>query len=100
MAAAATSGGPRTTEGESMSIPSNSEILAMLDRLDKEIADDLETESLDFKPWTGSKDDKKVAVEYAVCFANARGGVVVFGVADRTRGRAAAIHGAKGYKLD
>ena len=37
----------------------------------------------------------KLAVEYAVCFANAQGGVVVFGVADRTRGRAAAIHGPR-----
>jgi len=83
-----------------MSIPSNSQILAMLDRLDKEIADDLETEFLDFKPWTGSKDDMKVAVEYAVCFANAQGGVIVFGVADRARGRATAIHGVKGYILD
>jgi ATP-dependent DNA helicase RecG len=42
----------------------------------------------------------KIAVEYAACFANAEGGVVVFGVADRTRGRAKAIHGASGYDLD
>lgn len=42
----------------------------------------------------------RVAVEYAVCLANADGGVVVFGVADKTRGRTAAIHGARGYDLD
>ncbi|HTO02227.1 MAG TPA: RNA-binding domain-containing protein, partial [Opitutus sp.] len=83
-----------------MSIPTNSEILALLDRLANEAADDLESQWLDFKPWTDAKSDMKVAVEYAVCFANADGGVVVFGVADRTRGRAAAIHGAKGYNLD
>ena len=71
-----------------MSIPTNSEILALLDRLDTVVADDLETQWLDFKPWTSPKDDMKVAVEYAVCFANAQGGVVVFGVADRIRGRA------------
>ena len=71
-----------------MSIPTNSEILALLDRLDTVVADDLETQRLDFKPWTSPKDDMKVAVEYAVCFANAQGGVVVFGVADRIRGRA------------
>jgi ATP-dependent DNA helicase RecG len=83
-----------------MSIPTNSEILALLDRLDTEIADDLETLWLDFKPWTGPKQDMKVAVEYAACFANAQGGVVVFGVADKVRGRSAAIHGAQGYDLD
>ncbi len=83
-----------------MSIPTNSEILALLDRLDILVADDLETQWLDFKPWTSPKDDMKVAVEYAVCFANAQGGVVVFGVADRIRGRIAAIHGARGYDLD
>ena len=42
----------------------------------------------------------RIAVEYAACLANGEGGVVVFGVADRTRGRAKAIHGASGYDLD
>lgn len=83
-----------------MSIPTNDEILALLERLDTGIADDLETQWLDFKPWLGPKDDMRLAVEYAVCFANAQGGVMVFGVADRVRSRAAAIHGAKGYDLD
>jgi ATP-dependent DNA helicase RecG len=83
-----------------MSIPTNAEILALLDRLDAEVADDLETQWLDFKPWTGPRDDMRVAVEYAACFANAQGGVIVFGIADRTRGRASAIHGARGYDLD
>jgi ATP-dependent DNA helicase RecG len=41
-----------------------------------------------------------VAVEYAVCFANAEGGAIVFGVADRIRGRAAAVHGVRGHDLD
>jgi len=45
----------------------------------------LDTQWLDFKPWQGPKEDMKIAVEYAACFANAEGGVVVFGVADRTR---------------
>ncbi|MBI4622815.1 MAG: ATP-binding protein [Verrucomicrobia bacterium] len=83
-----------------MSIPTNAEILILLDRLNTETADDLESQWLDFKPWTDAKADMKVAVEYAACFANAEGGVVVFGVADRTRDRAAAIHGAKGCDLD
>jgi len=83
-----------------MSIPTNDEILTLLNRLAHDVADDMETLWLDFKPWQGPKEDMKVAVEYAVAFANAEGGVIVFGVADRTRGRAAAIHGATGYDLD
>ena len=46
------------------------------------------------------RDDLKLACEYACCFANGAGGVVVFGVADKVRGRRQAIHGAKGYDLD
>jgi len=84
----------------SMGIPTNDEVLALLDRLKSVTADDLESQWLDFKPWQRPKDDMKIAVEYAACFANAEGGVVVFGVADRTRGRAKAIHGASGYDLD
>ena len=83
-----------------MTIPATQDLLAVLDRLESATADDLETQWLDFKPWQGVKDDMKVAVEYAACFANGEGGVVVFGVADRTRGRAKAIHGASGYDLD
>lgn len=83
-----------------MSIPSNEDILALLDQLAIGTADDLESQWIDFKPWTDSKAAMKEAVEYAVCFANAEGGVVVFGVADKVRGRSAAIHGADGYSLD
>ncbi|HEY3569790.1 MAG TPA: ATP-binding protein [Thermoanaerobaculia bacterium] len=83
-----------------MTIPATPDLLAILDRLESATADDLETQWLDFKPWQGGKEDMKVAVEYAACFANGEGGVVVFGVADRTRGRAKAIHGACGYDLD
>lgn len=78
-------------------LPSNSDLLALLARLDEVSADALESERLDFKPWTGTREDMKVAVEYAVCFANAGGGVVVFGVDDKPVGRMKAIHGAKGY---
>jgi ATP-dependent DNA helicase RecG len=83
-----------------MSIPTNDEIIRLLDRLENETADDLETQWLEFKPWRNPKDDMEVATEYAVCLANAEGGVIVFGVADRTRGRTNAIHGASGYDLD
>lgn len=81
-------------------LPSNSDLLTLLARLDEVSADALESEWLDFKPWTGTKEDMKVAVEYAVCFANAGGGVVVFGVDDKPVGRMKAIHGAKGYDLE
>lgn len=83
-----------------MNLPSNIDIAALLDRLENETADQLESDHLDFKPWTSPKDDLKVAVEYAVCFANADGGVVVFGVDDKKIGRAGAIHGTRGYDLD
>jgi len=79
---------------------SNSDLLALLVRLDEAPADALESEVLDFKPWSSPKGDLKVAVEYAVCFANAGGGVVLFGVDDKQVGRAKAIHGARGYDLE
>ncbi|HEY4573001.1 MAG TPA: ATP-binding protein, partial [Thermoanaerobaculia bacterium] len=91
---------PLRIDPDEMTIPSSHDLLALLDRLERETADDLETQWLDFKPWQGAKEDMKVAVEYAACFANAEGGAVVFGVADRTRGRAKAIHGTSGYDLD
>lgn len=81
-------------------ILSNAELLATLDRLSEVPADALEGPSLDFKPWNDPKTCMKLAVEYAICFANADGGVIVFGVADGVRGRAEAIHGARGYDLD
>lgn len=83
-----------------MSLPSASDLLALLDRLETHIADDLESDQLDFKPSLGPKEDLKVACENAVCFANAGGGVVVFGVADKLKGCARAIHGAQGHDLD
>ncbi len=81
-------------------LPAADDILALLAKLDEHIADALESEHLDFKPSQGAKEDLKVACEYAVCFANAGGGVVVFGVADKVRGRAAAIQGTQGHDVD
>lgn len=83
-----------------MSIPTRDDILALLDQFAGHIADDLESEHLDFKPSHGPKEDLKVACEYAVCFANAGGGVVVFGVADKVKGRAQAIQGTQGHDVD
>ena len=64
-----------------MPVPDTAEVSRLLDQLGNRIADDLESEFLDFKPWQGPKDDLKLACEYAACFANAGGGVVVFGAA-------------------
>lgn len=84
-----------------MGIPTNAEILAMLDQLDRgKTADDLESQWLDFKPWSSAKEDMKVAIEYSVCFTNAEGGALVFGVKDRTQGRQQAIQGAGKCDID
>ncbi len=86
--------------GFNVTIPRNEDILKLLDQLDSCTADHLESQWLDFKPWEGVKESMRVAVEYAVCFANAGGGVVVFGVTDQVRGRAEAIHGVGSYDID
>lgn len=83
-----------------MSIPDSAQIIALLDRLNDVPADDLESQYLDFKPWEDAKAALKFACEYAACFANADGGVLVFGVADKVVGKAQAIVGAKGYDPD
>src|SRR5947209_5115285 len=68
-----------------MAIPTNEEILSALGRLDSKVADDLETQWLEVKPWQGSKEDMKVAVAYAACLANAEGGEVAGGRRPRPR---------------
>src|SRR6266404_2897763 len=83
-----------------MAVPTNADIHALLEHLNTSVADDLETQWIEFKPWNNPRDEMKVAIEYVVCFANAEGGVIVFGVADRTRGRTAALHGVSNYNLD
>ena len=81
-------------------IPSPETILQLLDRLEEVVADNLETEVLDFKRWRGAKESLAEAVEMAICFANAEGGVIVFGVNDRVRGRDKAVIGCERYDLD
>lgn len=83
-----------------MSSPTDTEILALLDHLDSEVADDLENQWLEFKPWQDQKTALREAFEYTACFASAEGGVLVFGVMDRTKGRANAIRGAGRYDID
>lgn len=76
---------------------SDPEIRDLLARLDGAPADAMESETVEFKPWVAARDARKSQVrilrEAAVAIANARGGVLVLGVADRKRTRAEAIHG-------
>ena len=73
------------------------DIRKVLTRLDGAPADALESETLEFKPWSAARDAYKRQIrtlrEAAVAIANAHGGVLVLGVADRKRTRADAIHG-------
>jgi ATP-dependent DNA helicase RecG len=82
-------------------VPTKEEILKLLDKLDDQCADDLETEELEFKPWNRDiKSNQKCAREYSVCFANAKGGIIVFGIEDKIKGRTKAIRGCIGYDVD
>jgi ATP-dependent DNA helicase RecG len=81
-------------------IPSDEIILQLLDRLDEVPVDALESEVLDFKRWEGANNSLSEAVELAVCFANAEGGLSVFGVKDRVKGRASAVTGCERYDLN
>ncbi len=42
-----------------MPIPTNAEILTRLDRLNSQTADDLETQWLELKPWSGPREDMR-----------------------------------------
>ncbi|MEN1966619.1 RNA-binding domain-containing protein [Lentibacillus sp. N15] len=74
---------------------SKEEIHELLDRLESNIADDLESQTLDFKQWIKRSldDNVKLMLKMAVCMANGGGGSVVFGVADKVKGRSNAILG-------
>ncbi|GAB6057287.1 ATP-binding protein [Desulfonatronum parangueonense] len=70
-------------------------IAELLEQLDERIADELESQHLDFKQWDLQSREKAVrtVVNMAVCMANGGGGSVVFGVADQVRGREKALVG-------
>lgn len=74
---------------------SKEEVHHLLDRLESNSADDLESQTLDFKQWIKRSldDNVRVMLKMAVCMANGGGGSVVFGVADKVKGRSNAILG-------
>ena len=70
------------------------ELIAQLERLNDETADDIESETLEIKGRPrGRSDLKRLLVEAAVCFANQRGGCLLVGIDDRTKGRKEALVG-------
>ncbi|MCH4985624.1 RNA-binding domain-containing protein [Macrococcoides goetzii] len=71
------------------------EILELLNRLEYVVADELESQDLDFKKWNTRSYSENVntILDYAVCMANGGGGTVVFGIADKTIGKIHAIVG-------
>jgi ATP-dependent DNA helicase RecG len=70
------------------------ELIQQISRLDKETADDLESETLEIKGQPRSRDElKRWLTDIAVCFANQRGGCLLVGIADRKKGRDKAIVG-------
>lgn len=72
---------------------SSEKILSLLPLLDEQIADELETETLDFKECPTEAKLRELAKEMAICFGNASGGTVVFGVRERVIGCDKAIIG-------
>lgn len=73
------------------------DLAEILARLDGSPADALESDRLEFKSWEPAPGDRKRRVralrESVVALANANGGTIVLGVADRKTTRAEAIHG-------
>jgi len=70
-----------------------SQIEELLAELEHHIADQIEDQDLDFKQWDSKSMDKSVqqVVRMSVCIANGGGGTVVFGIADKVKGRQAIL---------
>jgi len=84
-----------------MPIRSREEILKILRKLEGDPASEFEDETLDFK--SCPKDKKKLlrlALEYAVCFANRRGGTLVLGVNDKATGLDKVLEGCPAADIE
>ena len=81
-----------------------SDLSELLDRLDEEPADALGSETLEFKSWDPQSQQRKTQLrslrETVFAFVNARGGLLVLGVADRKRTRSDAIQGVGNLVAD
>jgi len=76
---------------------SKEEILGILEQLENKKAKDLESDTLEFKEWiTNPKELCKTLAEYAVCFANQKGGTTVLGIRDNVKGKENAVTGCSG----
>jgi ATP-dependent DNA helicase RecG len=76
-------------------MPSKTEITAVLRKLERQTAEELEGQRLEFKAWNARSvaDTVKVVVDAVICLANGGGGTVVVGVKNDVVGRAASIIG-------
>jgi len=79
---------------------SREEILKILEQIDKKPACKFESETLDFKEWVSNpKKLHRTLLEYAVCFANQKGGTLVLGIKDKVKGKDKAVTGCTGYNI-
>lgn len=64
------------------------DIIAILEKLDDHSAKEFESERLEFKkfPDGGLKDLYDLAIEYSICFANSRGGILIIGIDEKKKG--------------
>lgn len=80
-----------------MAIVTAAEVRRLLQRLDGAAADDIESDTVECKPWDQNPraidSQMRELREAVVGFANSRGGVVVLGIADRKRTRREAVQG-------
>ena len=63
-----------------------SEIRETLRLLEKQTADELESDTLEFKECNSEEKLREQSLELAVCFGNGQGGTVVFGIKDHAHG--------------
>ncbi len=72
----------------------------LLETIETKPARELESEVLEFKEWiTDSRRLYKMLAEYAVCFANNKGGTLILGIKDNVKTKEKALTGCWGYNI-
>lgn len=83
---------------------SSGEIRILLKKLDGESADAIESQTIECKPWDSNPKARESQLralrENVVGFANANGGTIILGIADRKRTRREAIQGVGRLEVD